>query len=189
MYSDNGAILSRRGLLGMMGGASVALAAPSAFAAPAILKGAGDIRRLHLINPRTGDEVNTVYWIEGSYIPEAKAEIDFLLRDWRENLMIDFDARTVDILAGTYRLIDAAEPISIVSGYRSPVTNAMLRRKNRGVAKDSYHTKGMAIDLQMKTRSPSQIRRAAKRIGAGGVGGYRTFTHIDSGPVRSWGRG
>ncbi len=176
------ATLSRRGVLGLVGGAVTALAAP------AVLAGAGDIRRVHLVNARTGDEVNTVYWVEGEYIPEAKAEIDFLLRDWRENLIIDYDFKTIDILAATYRLIDTSEPVSIVSGYRSPVTNAMLRRKNRGVAKDSYHTKGMAIDFQMKSRSPVQIRRAAKKLGAGGVGGYRTFTHVDSGPVRSWGR-
>ena len=187
--TDELASLTRRGLLGALGATTTLLAAPRAFAAaPAVLTGAGDIRRLHLSNPRTGDSVNTVYWIEGEYIAEAKAEIDFLLRDWRENLIIDFDMKTVDILAATYRLIDTSEPISIVSAYRSPVTNAMLRRKNRGVAKDSYHTKGMAIDLQMRSRSPSQIRRAAKRLGAGGVGGYRTFTHLDSGPVRAWGR-
>lgn len=189
LFDQDGVKLSRRCFMNVAVGAAGLLIAPSVLATPAIAKGAGDIRRLHLINPRTSDEVNTVYWVEGEYIPEAKAEIDFLLRDWRENLIIDYDIKTVDILAGTYRLLDANEPISIVSGYRSPVTNAMLRRKNRGVAKDSYHTKGMAIDLQMKTRSPSQIRRAAKRIGAGGVGGYRTFTHVDGGPVRSWGRG
>lgn len=180
-YDDN-ATMSRRGLLGVIGGAACALAAP------AVLARAADVRRLHLINPRTGDQLNTVYWVAGEYIPEAKAEIDFLLRDWRQDLVIDFDMKTVDILAATYRLLDAAEPISVVSGYRSPVTNAMLRRKNRGVAKDSYHTKGMAIDLQMKTRSASKIRRAAKSLDAGGVGGYRSFTHIDSGPVRAWGR-
>lgn len=178
----NNATMSRRGLLGVIGGATVALAAP------AVLGKAADVRRLHLVNARTGDELNTVYWVAGDYIPEAKAEIDFLLRDWRENLIIDYDIKSVDILAATYRMLETAEPISIVSGYRSPVTNAMLRRRNRGVAKDSYHTKGMAVDFQMKTRSPVQIRRAAKNLGAGGVGGYRTFTHIDSGPVRSWGR-
>ena len=182
IFNEDNATLSRRGLLGLMGGAATMLAAP------AVLAGAGDVRRLHLINARTGDELNTVYWVEGEYIPEAKAEIDFLLRDWRENLIIDFDMKTVDILAATYRLLETPEPFSIVSGYRSPVTNAMLRRKNRGVAKDSYHTKGMAVDFQMKTRRPSQIRRAAKKLGAGGVGGYRTFTHVDSGPVRAWGR-
>lgn len=187
--TDNDATLSRRGLLGAMVGGTIALAAPGAFAAaPAILTGAGDIRRVHLTNPRTGDSINTVYWVEGEYIGEAKAEIDFLLRDWRENLVIDYDKKSIDILAGVYRLLDASEPISVVSGYRSPVTNAMLRKRNRGVAKDSYHTKGMAIDLQMKSRSPVQMRRAAHRMDAGGVGGYRTFTHIDSGPVRAWGR-
>lgn len=179
---------SRRGVLGFVGGAFAFAVAPRALAAPSINTGAGDIRRVNLANPRTGESVNAVYWVEGEYIPEAKAEIDFILRDWRENLMIDYDFRTVDILAATYRLLETSEPISVVSGYRSPVTNALLRKRNRGVAKDSYHTKGMAIDLQMKARSPSQIRRAARNLGAGGVGGYRSFTHIDSGPVRAWGR-
>ncbi|MEO0361428.1 MAG: DUF882 domain-containing protein [Pseudomonadota bacterium] len=180
--------LQRRGVLALATGLLAATAAPQVVASPSILRGAGDIRRLHLSNPRTGDKLDTVYWVDGEYIPEAKSEIDFLLRDWRENLIIDFDIKTVDILAGTYRLLEASEPISIVSGYRSPVTNAMLRRRNRGVAKDSYHTKGMAIDLQMKSRAATTIRRAAKRVSGGGVGGYRSFTHIDSGPVRAWGR-
>lgn len=103
--------------------------------------------------------------------------------------MIDYDYRALDILAATCGKLDTQEPMSIVSGYRSPVTNALLRKRNRGVARNSYHTKGMAIDIQCKSRSPVQIRRAALSLGAGGVGGYRTFTHIDSGPVRNWGRG
>lgn len=180
--------LTRRGALGLIVGASACIAAGPALAAPSPIRGAGDIRRIHLSNPRTGETVNTVYWIEGEYIPEAKAEIDFILRDWRENTMIDYDARAIDILAATWRLLETREPVSVVSGYRSPVTNALLRRKNRGVASDSYHTKGMAIDLQMKSRSPVAIRRIARKLGAGGVGGYRNFTHIDSGPVRDWGR-
>ena len=181
--------ISRRGALGLIVGATSVVAAPKAFAAaPAILTGAGDIRRIHLINKRTWEEVNTVYWIEGEYIPEAKAEIDFLLRDWRQNLVIDYDKRAVDILAGVFRMLECSEPLGVVSGYRSPATNAMLRRRNRGVAKDSYHTKGMAIDVQMKTRGARGIARVAKQLGAGGVGSYRTFTHVDSGPVRTWRR-
>ncbi|MFV0472807.1 MAG: DUF882 domain-containing protein, partial [Pikeienuella sp.] len=145
--------MSRRGAVGLIiGAAALITAAPKAIAAPALLKGAGDIRRVNLSNPRTSDKLNTVYWVEGEYIPEAKAEIDFILRDWRENLVIDYDFRTLDILAATYRLLDASEPISVVSGYRSPVTNAMLRTRNRGVARDSSHTKGMAIDIQMRSR-------------------------------------
>lgn len=186
--TEKSAIISRRSTFGLFAGAAAFISASKAFAAPAVLKGAGDIRRVHLTNPRTSDKLNSVYWVEGEYIPEAKAEIDFILRDWRENLVIDYDFRALDILAATYRLLDASEPLSVVSGYRSPVTNALLRKRNRGVARDSYHIKGMAIDIQMKSRSAVQIRRAAHKIDAGGVGGYRTFTHIDSGPVRSWGR-
>ncbi len=187
--SEKSAMLSRRGALGLIGGAVTLVAAPTAHAAaPAILTGAGDVRRVHLVNKRTWEEVNTVYWVEGEYIPEAKAEIDFLLRDWRQNLIIDYDIKAVDILAGVYRLLETSEPLGVVSGYRSPATNAMLRRKNRGVAKDSYHTKGMAVDFQMKTRGARGIANVARQLGAGGVGSYRTFLHIDSGPVRSWRR-
>lgn len=180
---------TRRGALGLLAGAGATLVASPGFTAtPAILTGAGDIRRVNLLNKRTGDQVNTVYWVEGEYIPEAKAEIDFLLRDWRQNMVIDYDWKAVNILAGVYRLLETSEPMGVVSGYRSPATNAMLRRRNRGVAKNSYHTKGMAIDLQMRSVRPSTIARAARSLGAGGVGQYRTFAHVDSGPVRSWRR-
>jgi uncharacterized protein YcbK (DUF882 family) len=180
---------TRRGTLVLLAGLGTALIASKGFTAtPALLTGAGDIRRVSLLNKRTGDLVNSVYWVEGEYIPEAKAEIDFLLRDWRQNMVIDYDWKAVNILAGVYRLLDTSEPLGVVSGYRSPATNAMLRRKNRGVAKNSYHMKGMAIDMQMKSVRPSTIARAARSLGAGGVGQYRTFTHVDSGPVRTWRR-
>lgn len=186
---ENKAARSRRSVLGFGLGAVALLASPKAVvAAPSILTGAGDVRRLHLINKRTWDEVNTVYWVEGEYIPEAKAEIDFLLRDWRQNLIIDYDEKAIDILAAVYRRLETSEPISIVSGYRSPATNAMLRRKNRGVARDSYHTKGMAVDLQFRGRGARGVAKTARLLGAGGVGSYRSFTHLDSGPVRTWRR-
>ncbi|MEM7270396.1 MAG: DUF882 domain-containing protein, partial [Pseudomonadota bacterium] len=163
LLDKTGANISRRGTLGLAVGAAALIAAPAARAAsPAVLKGAGDFRRVHLVNKRTWEEVNTVYWIEGEYIPEAKAEIDFVLRDWRQNLVIDYDQRAVDILAAVYRMLETSEPLGVVSGYRSPATNAMLRRKNRGVAKDSYHTKGMAIDIQMKTRGARGIAKVAR---------------------------
>lgn len=190
MFTESSAAPSRRQvlLLGLGAAAAVSIAPRAHAAAPAILTGAGDIRRVHLINKRTWDEVNTVYWVEGEYIPEAKAEIDFLLRDWRQNLIIDYDVRAIDIMAGVYRMLETTEPLSVVSGYRSPATNAMLRRKSRGVARDSYHTKGMAIDMQMRSRSARGIAKVAQSLGAGGVGSYRSFTHIDSGPVRTWRR-
>ena len=119
-----------------------------------------------------------------------EAGIGEILRDWREEKVMRIDPRTIDIMAATHNLLDCTEPFEIVSGYRSRKTNAMLRRRSRGVARNSYHTKGMAVDLAMKTRSVRQIAGAALSLKAGGVGRYSRakFTHLDSGPLRDWGR-
>lgn len=167
------------------------MAAIPAFAsAPALLKGAGDLRHLSLVNDKTGEWLNTVYWIEGEYIPEALEAIDHIMRDWREDRVHRIDPRAIDILSATQRLLDCDEAFQVVSGYRTRKTNAMLRRRSRGVAKNSYHIKGMAVDIAMRTRSVRQISRAGLSLGAGGVGRYsrRQFVHLDSGPVRKWGR-
>ena len=89
-----------------------------------------------------------------------------------------------------HRLLGCSEPFHIVSGYRSPKTNRMLMRQSRGVARNSYHLKGMAADIQLATRSVDQICSAALSLHAGGVGRYSRseFVHVDSGPVRGWGR-
>lgn len=159
-------------------------------AAPAIAKGSGEYRSISLINNRTAEKLNTVYWVEGEYVPEAMEAINYIMRDWRQSLIKRIDPRTIDIMAATHNLLDCSESFEILSGYRSPKTNAMLRGRSRGVARKSYHLKGMACDLKLQTRSVSQVSSAAKSLGAGGVGRYRrsNFTHIDSGPARDWGR-
>lgn len=182
--------ISRRALIGGIAGAG-ALGATQAFAAaPSILTGSGDFRSLSLLNNRTAERLNTVYWVEGDYIPEAIEAFNYILRDWREGLITQYDIKAIDIMAATQNLLRTSEPFEVISGYRSPKTNAMLRSRSRGVARNSYHTRGMAIDLSMKTRSAREIARAAKSLGAGGVGTYSrsNFTHVDSGPVRDWGR-
>lgn len=182
--------ISRRALLGGFAGLVGAAATPVFAKAPAILKGAGEFRRLSLVNDRTGEWVNSVYWIEGEYIPEALQGLNYLLRDWRQEKVCRMDPRAIDILAAAQHLLDSSEPLEVVSGYRTKKTNAMLRKKSRGVASNSYHIKGMAVDIAMKTRSVSQICRAGLALGAGGVGKYSRsqFVHLDSGPVRNWGR-
>ncbi|MEM9061625.1 MAG: DUF882 domain-containing protein [Pseudomonadota bacterium] len=179
-------LVSRRLFLAGAGAA----AAQVGVAAPALAKGAGHFRSISLVNKRTAEKLNTVYWVEGQYIPEALEAVNYIMRDWRQGLVMRIDPRTIDIMAATHNLLDCSEPFEIISGYRSARTNAMLRRRSRGVARKSYHMKGMACDLTLQTRSVWQVSSAAKSLGAGGVGRYRrsNFTHVDSGPVRDWGR-
>ncbi|MEO0386105.1 MAG: DUF882 domain-containing protein [Pseudomonadota bacterium] len=179
---------SRRAFLaGIFASVSVA-AAPQYAKAAGFLRGAGDIRRIRLYSRRTGESLNTIYWLEGKYIPEAVAEINWFMRDWRQNEVIRYDRRNIDIMAATLQLMDTDEAYHVVSGYRSPATNAMLRSSNRGVARNSYHVKGMAADLKHSVRSIHQMARAAEACNAGGVGKYgrSNFVHMDCGPVRTW---
>jgi uncharacterized protein YcbK (DUF882 family) len=182
--------VTRRALLGGLSALTAMAAVPAFASTPALLKGAGDSRSLSLVNDRTGEWLNTAYWAEGEYIPEALEAFNRILRDWREDMTYEMDPRALDILSATQRLLDCNEPFQVISGYRTRRTNAMLRRRSRGVARNSYHIKGMAVDIAMKTRSVRQISRAGLSLGAGGVGRYSRsqFVHLDSGPVRDWGR-
>ena len=130
-----------------------------------------------------------IYWIEGSYIKDALKEVSYFMRDWRNDKLKTIDSRTIDIMAAAHNLMDVNEPYMLLSGYRSPETNAMLRRRSSGVAKNSLHIQGQAADLRLASRSVSQMARAAQACRGGGVGRYSRsdFVHMDCGPVRSWG--
>ena len=180
--------LSRRGLLSVFA-ATVVAAAPTMSNAFGLLRGAGDVRRISMYSGRTGETINTIYWIEGNYIPEALNEVTYFMRDWRQDATKDIDPRTVDIAAAAHRLLEVKEPYMLLSGYRTAKTNAMLRSSSRGVARNSLHLKGQAADLRMRSRSVGQIYRAATACEAGGVGKYSrsNFVHMDCGPIRTWG--
>ncbi len=180
--------VSRRGILGAFA-ATALIAAPTYSNAFGLLKGAGDIRRIKMHSGRTGEAIDTIYWIEGEYIPEVLKEINYFMRDWRSDEKIKIDPRNVDILAAAHRLMDVSEPYMLLSGYRSPATNAMLRSRSRGVAKHSLHMKGQAADLRLESRSVGQMAKAAAACASGGVGRYSrsNFVHMDCGPVRVWG--
>jgi uncharacterized protein YcbK (DUF882 family) len=180
--------LTRRGLLGVFAATAVA-AAPTMSNAFSLLRGSGDIRRLKMYSARTGENLDAIYWIDGNYIPEVMEEVNHFFRDWRNDQVHRIDTRTVDIISATHNLLEASEPFMLLSGYRSPETNAMLRRNSRGVARNSRHMIGQAADLRARSRSVSQVARAALACNAGGVGRYSRsdFTHVDCGPVRSWG--
>ena len=181
--------ITRRGLLRAFAATAVT-AAPTYSNAFGFLKGAGDMRRIRMHSQRSGERLDTIYWIDGDYIPEALKEINYFMRDWRFNSTINIDTRAIDIFAASHRLMDAEAPYLMLSGYRSPKTNAMLRSRSRSVARNSLHMKGQAADLRLQGRSVSQMAKAAISCSAGGVGKYSrsNFVHMDCGPVRVWGR-
>ena len=188
-YTQNCTAISRRFLLGAFA-TTIVSAAPTFSKAAGFLRRSGDIRRLSMYSKRSGERVNTIYWVDGHYIPEAIDEINRIMRDWRRNEIKQIDLRTIDIMAASHRLLDTDEPYQLLSGYRSARTNAMLRRQSRLVAKKSLHISGQAADLRLSSRSVRQLSKAANSCKAGGVGRYSrsNFVHVDCGPLRSWGR-
>ncbi|MES0827339.1 YcbK family protein [Ruegeria sp. SCP11] len=186
MSSTSG--LTRRALLGAFAATAV-VAAPTYSNAAGFLRGGGDIRRIRMYSGRTGERIDMIYWVDGKYIKDAVKEVNHFMRDWRTDQVKDMDLRTIDIMAASHNLLDVNEPYMLLSGYRSPQTNAMLRSRSRRVAKNSLHMKGQAADLRLSSRSVSQMAKAAMSCRAGGVGKYSrsNFVHMDCGEVRSWG--
>lgn len=184
-----GTNVTRRALLGAFAATAIS-AAPFFPGVTAYARGSGDIRKLNFYSGRTGEKIDLIYWIDGKYIPESMAEINRFFRDWRNNKVHKIDPRTIDILAAAHNLLRVDEPYMLLSGYRSPETNAMLRARSNGVARNSLHLQGEAADVRLRSRSVSQIAQAAASCKAGGVGRYSgsNFVHMDCGAVRSWGR-
>ncbi|MFL4471137.1 YcbK family protein [Tateyamaria armeniaca] len=188
MTNTNSSGMTRRAVLGAFAATTIT-AAPTFSKAAGFLRGSGDIRRLRMYSGRTGERIDMIYWIEGDYIKDAVKEVNHFMRDWRTNQVISMDLRNIDIMAAAHNLLDVNEPYMLLSGYRSPQTNAMLRSRSRGVAKNSLHMKGQAADLRLSTRSVGQMARAAAACRGGGVGKYSgsNFVHMDCGVVRTWG--
>ena len=182
-------IFSRRFILGAFAATAI-FAAPTYTAAAGFLRGAGNIRRIKMYSTRTGETLDMIYWIEGKYIKEALTEVNFFMRDWRQNKIQMIDTRIVDIISASQQLLDTSSPFLMLSGYRTPATNALLRSKSRKVASKSLHMSGQAADLRMQGKSVRQIARAASSCAAGGVGRYSNsnFVHVDCGKNRLWGK-
>lgn len=179
--------LARRSFFSFAAGAcSLLLINKTASAAPQSLLPA---RRLHINHPYAGETFRDVYFANGRYIPEAMKQIQRLLRDQNDNTLHQIDPALVELMHRMQQTLGTREPLSIVSGYRSPRTNAKARQTDRKVAKNSFHMQGKAVDIRVSGFGLSQLRRAAIGLQAGGVGTYRgrDFLHIDVGPVRSWG--
>ena len=141
-----------------------------------------------LDNLHTGERFSSVYYANGSYLPDALAEATRVMRDWRTGDEHFIDPTLFDALHAIGGKLETRKPFQIISGYRSPKTNAMLHRRSDGVAEHSQHTVGKAIDLRIEGVELSNLRAAAAAIGAGGVGYYpaSNFVHVDTGRVRQW---
>ena len=177
-------MLGRRQFLA---GAGAALFATPATPALASL---GDVRRLAFDNPHTGEKLSVAYWEQGAYLPDALAEVNRLLRDFRTGQIHAIEPGLLDLLAVMHGKLETASPFSVISGYRSPATNAMLREESEhsGVASKSLHMQGMAIDIRVAGRPLQGLRDIAMAQRAGGVGFYPAsdFVHVDVGRVRRW---
>ncbi len=146
-------------------------------------------RKLSLLNLHTGESITATYWAEGQYQGSELAAINNILRDHRTGDVHQMDSGLLDLLYMLHQKVDAKKSFQVISGYRSPKTNAALNKKSNGVAKKSLHMQGKAIDIQLPGCELSALRNAAISCQKGGVGYYpkSNFIHIDTGRVRRWG--
>ncbi len=146
-------------------------------------------RRLHLVNVHTREELDIVYFTHGMYIDENMAQLNHLMRDRRANVATAIDTNLYDQLLRLQIALGITDPVHVLSGYRTPETNAKLRRRSSGVAKFSLHMEGRAADIYIPGIPVKKLRNAALSLQAGGVGLYSrsNFIHLDTGAVRHWG--
>ncbi len=145
-------------------------------------------RSLSLYNLHTRENLETAYWSRGEYISEALIHINYILRDHRTGEIESIDKRLLDLIYAIGRRLGTRNPFEIISGYRSPSTNALLRKRSRGVANGSLHQQGKAVDIRVPDCELSSLRNAAIALKGGGVGYYprSNFVHVDVGRVRYW---
>ena len=157
--------------------------------APLVSRAAAtESRALSFVHTHVDESLEVTYFRRGEYVPQALAQLDHLLRDFRTEDVHPIDPRLFDVLYDLQVLADREAPFEIVSGYRSPATNAALRGHSGGVAKHSLHMEGKAIDLRMTGYDTRKLRDLALSMRCGGVGYYASsnFIHLDTGRVRSW---
>ncbi|MGD9248891.1 MAG: DUF882 domain-containing protein [Desulfobacteraceae bacterium] len=145
-------------------------------------------RHISLYNTHTGESIDICYYGKGAYCPDALNKINHILRDHRANKEQPIDVHLLDALYAVRRKVRSNTPFHVISGYRSPSTNAMLRKTTNGVARTSYHTKGQAIDIRLPGYQTHRLRDLCIALKSGGVGYYgdSDFVHLDTGPVRTW---
>jgi len=176
--------VSRRDFLRLGTGVAAGLLCPAAVASVRVQPE----RSLAFYNTHTGESLQTVYWAAGEYLEDGLREINSVLRDHRADEIYPMDRNLLDLLTALQAEVNCRDAFHVISGYRSPVTNASLRGKSSGVARRSYHMQGKAIDIRLPGCALANLHKAALSLKAGGVGSYAAsdFIHVDVGPVRRW---
>jgi len=188
--------LPRRAFLRMSGGvlvsavgSSLAVPAFAHLAAPALvgLKPT-DCRTLSFDCLHTGEKLKADYWVDGKYVPDALSAINRTLRDWRTGDVHAMEPKLLDLLDLLGKKLETKAGFQVICGYRSPVTNAMLHEKSSGVASNSQHLLGKAMDIRVADRNLKSVYNTALAMAVGGAGYYpkSDFVHVDVGPVRHW---
>jgi uncharacterized protein YcbK (DUF882 family) len=156
--------------------------------APASYLHSPGYKTLSFEHTHTGEKLKLTYFERGNYIKDALQEINYLLRDFRTNDIHPIDTALLDQLFDLKQTLGINKPFHIISGYRSPFTNAQLRKHSHGVAEHSFHMLGRAIDIRVERVSSKTIRNAALTMAQGGVGYYprNNFVHLDTGKFRTW---
>lgn len=185
---EGGFAASRRGFLKTMACGSL-LALSGTGIASAAIRHFPSHKTLSLHHVHTGDKLKLTYFEQGGYLEDALHEISYLLRDYHTDDVHPIDPALLDQLHDLKLALGLSRPFHIFSGYRSPRTNARLRKRCRCVAKQSLHMQGRAIDIHVAGLDARRIRNAALAMRRGGVGYYARsdFVHLDTGDVRSWG--
>ena len=145
-------------------------------------------RFIRLVNAHTGEGFESVYWRDGVYLPDTMHQLSMLMRDHMSGDMHPIDPRLFDLLGDLRQSVGSSEPFEVISGYRSPRTNAWMHRHQRGVAAHSLHMRGQAADIVLADADLYSLHNAALELGEGGVGYYPRsgFVHVDTGAVREW---
>lgn len=145
-------------------------------------------RSLAFYNTHTAEKILVCYYDRGVYDPKALDRINYILRDHRTGSVKPIDLKLLDVLHKVKCRVGYRDPVHVISGYRTPKTNDMLRRITSGVAKASLHTKGQAIDIRLPGYSTAKLRDVCIDLQTGGVGYYprSNFVHLDTGIVRDW---
>jgi uncharacterized protein YcbK (DUF882 family) len=145
-------------------------------------------RSLAFVHTHTGESLDVAYFQDGAYDPSALQRVNHLLRDFRTEQVYPIDPALLDILFDLQTLVNRERPFEVICGYRSPQTNAALRRRSHGVAEHSLHIQGRAIDVRLSGVATHRLRDLALGMQRGGVGFYARsdFVHLDNGPIRFW---